>query len=169
MNVKNKKQNNFIDMIKENAFIKKLIIIGLAFLVLGIFFYSIFIEKTPENHNLTDVENYVEYLEDKLENTLKKVEGVGDVSVVITVSSGKETVLASTIKTSNENGVLITEESPVIINGKTVVLKENYPEITGVLIVAGGGNDIGVKYRLQTATASLLKIGIDKIEILSMK
>ena len=118
---------------------------------------------------MTDVENYVEYLEDKLENTLKKVEGVGDVSVVITVSSGKETVLASTIKTSNENGVLITEESPVIINGKTVVLKENYPEITGVLIVAGGGNDIGVKYRLQTATASLLKIGIDKIEILSMK
>ena len=51
----------------------------------------------------------------------------------------------------------------------TAHAKENYPEITGVLIVAKGANSISVLTKIQNATTSLLDININKIEILTMK
>jgi len=104
-----------------------------------------------------------------LSKTLSSVSGAGKVSVVITVESGMQTVLASkTVTTSDENGTKI-EESPIIVNGKTVVIKELYPKITGVLIVAQGANNISVLSKLQQATVSLLDIELNQIEILTMK
>ena len=50
-----------------------------------------------------------------------------------------------------------------------MVLKELYPEIIGVLIVAEGANNIMVLNKLQQATVSLLDIEPKQIEILSMK
>ena len=112
---------------------------------------------------------YVEELENKLSQTLSKVSGAGNVSVVITVESGMQTVLANkTVTTTNSNGTT-TEESPIIVNGKTVVLKELYPKIIGVLIVAQGANNIAVLNKLQQATVSLLNIELNQIEILTMK
>jgi stage III sporulation protein AG len=55
------------------------------------------------------------------------------------------------------------------VNGKTVVVKEMYPKIIGVLIVAEGAGNIGVMTRIQKATTSLLDIEINQIEILTMK
>ena len=51
----------------------------------------------------------------------------------------------------------------------TVTLKEEYPKITGVLIVAEGAENLIVNYKIQQATMSLLNIEADKIEILTMK
>ena len=77
---------------------------------------------------------------------------------MITVESGMETVLAmKTTSTETADGNKI-EEEPVIVNGKTVVLKEKYPEITGVLIVAEGADNIAVVSKIQRATTSLLEI-----------
>ena len=121
---------------------------------------------TQTNGELTE---YIYNLENRLIKTLKKVEGVGDVDVVITIESGVETVLAmETISKKTSNGTEITEK-PLIINGKTVVVKELYPKISGVLIVAEGANKISVVSKLQQATISLLDININKIEILTMK
>ena len=55
-----------------------------------------------------------------------------------------------------------------MVNGKPVVLKENYPEIVGVLIVAQGANSISVMKNLQQAAVSLLNINLSRIEILAM-
>jgi stage III sporulation protein AG len=49
------------------------------------------------------------------------------------------------------------------------VIKEKFPEITGVLIVAEGGQSISVLKRIQQATVSLLDINLNQIEILTMK
>ena len=111
---------------------------------------------------------YVKDLENRLEKTLSKVKGAGEVSVVITVDSGKETVLASEKVTVTEDGRTTVTESPIMVNGKPVVLKENYPEIVGVLIVAQGANSISVMKNLQQAAVSLLNINLSRIEILAM-
>lgn len=116
-----------------------------------------------------DVNAYVTNIENRLSDTLSKVKGAGKVSVVITVNSGKETVLAvkkNTIETSN--GVE-TEETPILVNGDTVIIKEKYPDIVGVLIVAEGADKISVKRNIQEATMSLLDVELDQIEILTMK
>ncbi len=126
-------------------------------------------ETTSTTENLVGVEAYVDSLEKKLSSVLTKVDGVGKVSCVITIKSGMETVLAmKTTQTQTSNGVEIVE-TPILVNGKTVVLKELYPEIKGVLVVAEGAKNIAVMTRIQQAITALLDININKIEILSMK
>jgi stage III sporulation protein AG len=80
-----------------------------------------------------------------------------------------ETVLATEKTITETNGGKEVVESPIIINGKTVVLKELYPKINGVVIVAEGANNITVMRKIQQATTSLLGVDLGRIEILTMK
>lgn len=111
---------------------------------------------------------YVNDLEKRLENVLSKIDGVGKVSVVINVESGMETVLAYKKTVVENSSGKQMEETPIIVNGQTVVLKELFPRITGVLVVAQGVDSIIVLTKIQQATTSLLDININQIEILSM-
>ena len=165
---KTNKINKFFEKVKHNKKMQYIILICLlavAFLVF-VFGYNKQQVKTMANDDF--ITNYVDNLEDKLSNVLSKVKGAGKVSVIITVESGMETVLAmKTTTKENLNGKIETETSPIIINGKTVVVKELYPKIVGVLIVAEGAKNISVMSKLQQATVSLLNININQIEILS--
>ena len=160
---------NLFEKIKNNKLFQYLII---GILAVTLIFLACTKSKSNESQNYSQVDEvsaYLENLEEKLSKTLSSVSGAGKVSVVITVESGMQTVLASkTVTTSDENGTKI-EESPIIVNGKTVVIKELYPKITGVLIVAQGANNISVLSKLQQATVSLLDIELNQIEILTMK
>ncbi len=151
---------------KKTQFILIAILTGIMLVALFVFPNK---SDSEINYNDDVVNAYVSQLEEKLSKTLSKVENVGSVSVIITVESGMETVLAmKTTVTETENGKE-TVETPVMVNGKTVVLKENYPKITGVLIVAQGAKDIAVLTRIQQATTSLLDIDLNQIEILTKK
>lgn len=154
----------FFDKLKNNKIIRYVLI---TFLIIALLL--ILMVKTEQSNNvLSDNLSYVNNLEIKLEKALSKVEGAGNVRVVITVESGMETVLAmKKVKTETANGIEI-EETPILINGKTVTLMEKYPKITGVLIVLESTNFAVIK-RIQDATKSLLDINYSQIEILTMK
>ena len=162
---KNKRTSfNFLQKIKENKPLKYCIIVILVIILLVI---AIPWSSKTSNQTLT-VNEYVYTLENKLETILSNIEGVGKVNVAITVDGGTETVIAMK-KTSNENsGKITTEETPIIVNGKTVVLKELNPNVTGVLIVAEGAENISTLRKIQQATTSLLGVNINLVEILSM-
>ena len=121
--------------------------------------------SNDEVKQVSTIDSYVEALENKLSLALSKIDGAGKVSVVISVESGMQTVLAT--EKTTENGV--TREEPFTVGGKTVVIKETYPEITGVLIVAKGANNLSTKVAIINATAALLDIASDKIQVLPMK
>lgn len=167
MNKKEELKINIIEKIKSNKKIQYFLIIILSILLVVVFVYPSFNKKKEDVTD--DVSKYVLELEKRLINTLKEVEGVGDVSVVITVESGMETILAMKTTTRETINGVETEEEPVIVNGKTVVLTEKYPNITGVLIVAEGADNIAVVSKIQRATTSLLEIEVGQIEILAMK
>lgn len=159
-------KNNVISKIKENKKVRILLVFLLALLL--IIFLTIGSTTNKETKVLSDAQTYVYNLENKLKTTLSKIKGVGDVSVIIKTESGMETVLAKeTIIKETSNGIE-TIESPILVNGKTVTLKELYPKITGVLIVAEGANSITITQKIQQATTSLLGVDIKNIEILSM-
>lgn len=142
--------------------IEYLIVVVLAAVCLFIVFNGM---KSNEVKETNAVNEYVSSLENKLTKSLSKVSGAGKVNVIISVESKMETVLASVKKT--ENGT--TEEEPFTVGGKTVILTENYPEITGVIIVAEGANNLTVRVSLINATKVFLNIDDDKIQILTMK
>ncbi len=166
-NPSNNKFSNIIEKFRNN---KKLryIIVGILFLIV----IFILIGNKPftnqTNTETNSIETYVENLENKLTNTLSKVKGAGKVEVIITIDSGMETILASKITTTETPSGIERVETPILVNGKTVVIKELYPKISGVLIVAEGASNLAVMNRLQQATVSLLDININQIEILSM-
>lgn len=158
---------NFFKKIKSNKKIQYFLIIILFVIVAVILCFGGF--KEPDDKAQDQVSSYVNDLENRLSKTLSMISGVGEVDVVINVKSGMETVLAmKTTVTETATGTE-TVETPILVNGKTVVLKEKFPEITGVLVVAKGANNIAVLTKIQNATMSLLDININKIEILSMK
>ena len=164
------KISDLTEKVKNNKKIKYLLIgLLLAVLIVAILFPSINKIKGGNEDTLVQNTDFVSSLESKLSQTLSKVDGVGKVSVVIMVKSGMETVLAmKTTVTETSNGTE-TVQTPIIVNGDTIIVKELYPEITGVLIVAEGAENITVMKRLQQATVSLLDVKIDQIEILGMK
>lgn len=155
----------FFDKLLKNKYSKFIVPIILVIVVIVILFNTSGLFTT----NVGIEDDYASILENKLCQTLSQVDGAGKVSVVITVESEMETVLAmKKTVTETVNGTEI-EETPILVNGKTVVLKELYPKIIGVLIVAEGAKNIAVLSKIQQATVSLLDINVNQIEILTMK
>lgn len=156
----------------ENGFLKKLfsklkseylIVIILAVVCIAVVFSGFFSFEKKDDSD--DVDEYVKGLENKLEKSLSLLSGAGKVTVIISIESGKETVLA-TVK-ANEQGIF--KEEPFTVGGKTVVLTETYPKISGVIIVAEGANNLSVRVSIINAASVFLNVNSDKIQILPMK
>lgn len=163
--LKNFSLKNFIN----NKKFQYVLVCVLAVLVVLIFVLSFMPNSQVKSDEIGVVDEYVKSLESRLSNTLSQVKDAGKVSVVITVESGMETVLAMKTTTKENGSIIETETSPILVNGKTVVIKEKYPNIVGVLIVCQGANNITVLSKIQQATVSLLNINLNQIEILAMK
>lgn len=158
------KKSNLISILKNKKFRSQIIIflcIGIVLLLIITTFSSKGAEQTTTTYD------YVCNLENKLTKTLSKVKGVGNVSVIITVESGNETILASTTTTKTTSSGTEITQTPILVNGKTIVIKEMLPKIVGVLIVSDNAKNIAVYNALQQATVSLLNINVNQIEILS--
>jgi stage III sporulation protein AG len=157
--------NNIITKIKNNKNLRNILIILLSIIIVFLLIFNFNGKESTETKTIA--ESYIDSLEERLTNVLSKLDGAGDVSVIIKAESGMETVLAKeTIVKETSNGKEITE-TPILVNGKTVTLKELYPKITGVLIVTEGAKNIALMHKIQQATTSLLGVDINCIEILS--
>lgn len=155
-----------LDKIKNSKFNKTIIVVLL--IAMGVVAVAITFTGNVKTESVTNESSYVEILEKKLEKSLSLVKGVGKASVAITVESGMKTVLAMKTITKTLNGVTEIEETPILINGKPLTIREEYPDITGVLIVYEGQYNIAVITKIQQAAISLLNVKPEKIEILSM-
>lgn len=160
-------KNKLINKIKNSKKIQIFLVVLIALIIVLTMFFSD--NKDDKKPVLSVEESYVLSLENRLSNALSEVDGVGQVTVVITIESGMETILATKTVTEETSSGKKTETTPILVNGKTVVLREDYPKITGVLIVAKGANNISVINKIHQATKSLLNIDTNKIEILTMK
>ncbi len=170
INKKTKLISSFLDKIRSNKKIQYIIFLVFLVIIGAILIFGYKDNDTKSAVISDPINSYVSTLENKLSSVLSKVSGAGKVSVIISIESGMETVLAmQTISKESASGQIETQTSPIIINGKTVVIKELYPKVKGVLIVAEGANNISVMTKLQQATMSLLDIEINQIEILTMK
>lgn len=103
-------------------------------------------------------------MEGRLSEALSKIEGAGEVTVVLTVRDGPRQVLAQDSR--EEQG---ETETVVISRGsstqETVTVQELYPSYQGALLVCPGGDDPAVCLKLTEATSALTGLGADKISI----
>lgn len=164
--------NKGINALKQwlkNIKIEYVIAIVAVIAVLVIFFGNFNQNSSSTAKKTSEVDEYVSMLENKLSKRLSEIDGAGKVSVIISVKEGFFTEIATEKVTVNNAGGEKFEESPVLVSGKPIILKEIYPEICGVIIIATGANNIKVKTSLLVATQTFLDLTSDKIEILTRK
>ena len=143
--------------------------------------------KAQTLQNNSTGSDYISQLEQKTEDLLSQVEGAGSVDVMITLSSGGEAVYAQENKKStseteesasqgDSRGIVSqTEENTVVTvnnsDGSTspVVIKEMTAEISGIVIVAEGGDNVIVKDSLIRAAQALFGVSANKVEVFKMK
>lgn len=144
---------------------KKIYIYTSVILISGIIF-MLYEKKEPVYTNTNIKLNYTDKMlsfdntEEKLKQILNKVEGVGDVEIIINYSLSE--------KGHNQSS---TNKSEYYSLGDITQNQTSYEHkiIEGVLIVAQGGDNSKVNFNIRQAVSSYLGIPVHKVNILSMK
>jgi stage III sporulation protein AG len=131
--------------------------------------------------------NEILKLEERLEQILQEIEGVGYVKVMLTgVSDGEAVYAYNRIEQGNRQEQLRdteiqsktyetrTESELVFMDGSSgeripVEIKRINPEITGAVIVADGGGNSTVRSNIINAVEALLDIPKHRIQVLKRK
>lgn len=121
-------------------------------------------EATQPEPQQTQNEFDLTALETRLAQALSRIDGAGEVTVVLTLEDGPRQVLAQDSR--EDQG----ETETVVINRgsssqETVTVQELYPSYQGALLVCPGGDDPAVRLKLTEATSALTGLGADKISI----
>lgn len=147
-------------------------------------------DKTEENSkdeiiNSSKNDAYIEFLENKLEQTISGMEGAGKVLVMITCKDTGEKILdknqpyESESDKVKENGKesertsVRSDQETVLIEqeGDTtpIVVLEKYPEIEGVVVVCEGGDNSALALRIKEAVQALFSIDAHKIVVCKLQ
>src|SRR5690554_1391136 len=172
-----------------NKSIQNLVIIGLigiAIILAGSFFFNNSQEDpelsldSPKQESVQT--SYETKIKNDLEEILSKIEGVGEVNVMLTIANESESEIAYsktasqsvTQENDNQGGERITDqnnvtETAVMINengeNKPFITRENRPEIKGVMVVAEGAQNPDIKYQLSQAVQVTLDLPSFKVVI----
>lgn len=128
-------------------------------------------------------DSYEAELESRVRDILKTVDGVGEVDVMIILKSSSEKVLHADVssklsvtdETDSSGGSrqIRSEESDtstVMISGDSrsepVIEKEIRPELSGIIISAGGGGNPSVCAEISAAMEALFDLPAHKIKVL---
>ena len=142
---------------------------------------------TEENN--TKVNTTASTYEDKqkieLTNILRKIDGVGEVDVMINFESGEEKVAAydstnqttKTEETDTNGGKRVSDQqndtTKVVMSSESggnspVILKTYKPKVIGVVIAAEGAESSKVRYDIEKAVSSLYGISVEKVNVYPM-
>jgi len=112
-----------------------------------------------------DDEEYEKLLEKKLEGILERMDGVGEVSVMITLSDDGTRIVDKDTKETSES----IEKTTVIYDDEDAsvpyVTSTDKPTVSGVLVVAQGGGNPQVNNDISNAVSALFDVPMHKIKI----
>ncbi len=128
----------------------------------------------------------VEILENRLQQILSQVEGIGKTEVMITLKSEGKKVVEKDLEHSEDkeensqdgdtvnNGQISDRESTVYekdAQGNEIpyVTEELEPEIEGVLVIAQGGGNSSVAAEITEAVMALFGVEAHKIKVMKME
>lgn len=146
------------------------------------------VSKEASSTPLQEENSYELQMEKRLTNILKKMQGVGEVEVMITTTYGKEIILAeditshtsATLEQDQEGGLrevnnyddqkkVVMQNANLSSGNEPVVIKEKQPEIQGVLVISEGANHSIVKQSIIEAAQTLLGIPPHRVSVHSLQ
>lgn len=101
---------------------------------------------------------YKDQLEKELESIISKIEGVGKVTVMLTVES---TYSYEYVKDYSDDET----ETVIVGNKEALISKISNPTVSGVLVVCSGGDSASVKEKIINAVATVLDIPLNRVYV----
>ena len=171
-----------IKNIKKDKSKEKLIYILILLIILFIAVSLIFDDDKENNPQLNDTLNsignvsnvnneksYFIDIENRLATILNKIEGVSEVSVMMTFSNDSTLNPIYNIKEEEKDGNVTTEKEVVYNeedNGKVLATQTiEMPKIEAVVIVGNGLDNINMKTKVIEAVSNLTNVGIHKVVV----
>ena len=170
----------FLQKLKNIKHIE-IIVISIFVVILAIIYMSSTSNKGKTVNQITSeasLEQYAQNLEKKLCQVLSRIDGAGKVSVMLTFDGRityeyatdiEEVTTSSSVSGGSNTKTTINKEVIIITqNGKStpLIIKEIYPEVSGVVVVASGAQSVAVKLNIVSAVETLLNINSTKIQVL---
>lgn len=118
-------------------------------------------EEAQERETMISDADWQEKMEKRLTQVLEKVEGVGDTEVFLTCSGTEKKVVE---KDETES----VYEKDARGNQSPYVVQEQYPQVTGVLVAAKGGDNPVVVQNIREAVEALFQVEPHKIKVMKM-
>ena len=130
--------------------------------------------QAPPMEQESDESDYAERMEARLCALLSRVDGAGQVEVMLTLQSGARTEYQTDTSVTTEEGRSSEERKTVILSegsayDKAAVSAVEYPRFQGALIVCEGADSAAVKLNLIAAVSALTGLGSDRITVVKMK
>lgn len=126
---------------------------------------SSYVEKndTSATDKITseDAEIYTEHLEKKIKALLSELEGVSDVSVLLTLDGGNELVYAENTSSGTVDYLIINSsdgEEPVLI-------RKIYSSVRGIAVVCKGGDSANIRRTITELLSSAFDLPYTKISV----
>lgn len=165
----------------------KIILLIIAFIVLAVLYLNFTSSKTKVSSLTTSTTysreymstiDYTNYLENKIGSTIRGMNGVTQVSVMVTLNGSVELILAenedyrsnSTTNASNTTSSETRVSEPIIVSRSgsqtPLVLYEKLPSVAGIIVVAKGATT-ATRLDIINALKTLLNIPSANIQVFS--
>jgi len=153
------------DIIKNNKYITAAVIIGIILMVLPTSTSKQKAETTSNEPPFSLSEQ-----EKKLEDILKRLDGAGNVKVMLTLESGAEEILAydTTLRDTEEKNDVVTVNNGSGVT-EPIAVKYIYPKYLGAAIVCEGADSSIVRLNIIETVAAVTGLTADKISVIKMK
>ena len=154
---------------------KTLILILIGILGLVLILWGTFGEKEEKEILKNTEENigtlaYIERLEHKISNITEQITGSSNVRVIVNVSSGTEYIYVSNEKfsenSSSKEYITVRTENG---GDELILLKEIYPDVTGVSVACRGGDRPEIQAKLIEVISTSLGVSSNRICIVGIK
>jgi stage III sporulation protein AG len=143
------------------------------------------IRQNDTNTTSYDTNTYITEMENKLEKILRKVSGIGEVEVMITMKASKKQVPLKDTPTTQEslnevdgeggsrtNNNVQQDESTVMIteggDAKPYIIQELEPKIEGVFVAAEGGDDVNIQMDIMQLAQVLFDVPANKVKVMKL-
>ncbi len=163
-------QKKWFDFIKKYRFAAIVLAIGLILMLLPTRATKTASETMPVNHSTATYEDPCQ----KLSKILSRVEGAGDVDILLTVAAGEETVFQTNDDITNSETSNASHKTTVTINSSDrnqggLIKQINPPKYLGAIVVCEGADSPSVRLAIVEAVAKVTGLGSDRVSVLKMK
>ena len=156
-----------ITFIRKYRFVFVILLVGLGLMLIP------FGEKKEANTVKVSADSTQPDMTEELCAILSRIDGAGEVSVMLSVRTGQSTVYQSDESVTNgdtgpvkQDTVIVTDEN----RAQTGLIQHIiYPEYRGAIIVCQGADNVTVRLNIMEAVSRITGLGMDKISVLKMK